>query len=59
MYIDSPNFVRRKVLNSSNTPSPTKHDTNQGSPPQYQYGLERSLLAQHVSQRLNEHDKDY
>lgn len=52
MFIDSPDFSRRKVLNAFNGSSPTPQ------PEQYAYGLERSLLARHVAERLNSHNED-
>lgn len=52
MFIDSPDFSRRKVLNAYNASSPSPQ------PEQYKFGLERSLLARHVAERLNSHGQD-
>lgn len=52
MFIDSPDFSRRRVLNAYNASSPTPQ------PEQYHFGLERSLLARHVAERLNSHNED-
>lgn len=56
MYIDSPQFVRRRVLQAKDNLSPLRNASP--NPEKYEYGLERSLLAKHVSERLNAHDQD-
>ena len=45
MYIDSPNFVKRKVLNL--------HNNQPHIPQQYRLGNERQALSDHVQKQLN------
>lgn len=49
MYIDSPVFVKRKVLLNSNS-------IEKGE--QYHFGAEREQLAKHVREQINEHSND-
>jgi hypothetical protein len=50
MYIDSPTFVKRKVMANANP-------TDIGE--QYHFGAEREQLARHVHNQINEHSDDH
>jgi hypothetical protein len=64
MFIDSPEFVRRKILVAqnnildyaqSNKSSPNTKTANKYT---YEYGSERVMLAKHVGDQLNGHQND-
>ena len=55
MFIDSPGFSHRRILNDP------RNDTHTRKKPDlpYQYGVERNQLARHVTKSLNSHESDF
>jgi hypothetical protein len=52
MFIDSPNFVRRRVINSD------RHSQAQNKSEFYDFGKEREQLLSHVTSALMNHTRD-
>lgn len=60
MYIDSPNFVRRRILGAervNNSLEPLSHHSkfNEGDLKRSDFGYERMILAKFVADNLNSH----